>query len=109
MAACWIRNLAYIKIVSAAFISMMQQTIIMTVILTGVNLLFLLGTGNLKSHNQNYNDRYLYIKCVEIDDVADGNKGYAYIGLDTMRKEDEDCKLFKRQKITNSQRKKSMT
>lgn len=46
----------------------------------------------------NYNDRYLYIKRVEIDDVVDGNKGYAYIGLDIMRKDDEDRKLFQRAK-----------
>ena len=46
----------------------------------------------------NYNDRYLYIKCVEVPDVVDGNTGYAYIGLDIMRKDDEDRKLFQRAK-----------
>lgn len=31
-------------------------------------------------------------------DVVDGNKGYADIGLDLMRKDDEDRKLFRRAK-----------
>jgi hypothetical protein len=49
-----------------------------------------------KENFVNYNDRYLYVKCVEIADVVDGNKGYGYIGLDIMRKSDEDRKLFGR-------------
>lgn len=51
-----------------------------------------------KENFVNYNDRYLYIKCVEVPDVVDGNKGYAYIGLDLMCKDDEDRKLFRRAK-----------
>ena len=51
-----------------------------------------------KENFVNYNDRYVYIKCVEVPDVVDENKGYAYIGLDLMRKDDEDRKLFRRAK-----------
>ena len=49
-----------------------------------------------KENFVNYNNRYLYIKCVEVPNVVDENKGYAYIGLDIMRKDDEDRKLFGR-------------
>lgn len=51
-----------------------------------------------KENFVNYNDRYFYIKCVEVSDVVDGNKGYAYIGLDLMCKDDEDRKLVRRAK-----------
>jgi len=57
-----------------------------------------LGDIQQKENFVNYNDRYLYVKCVEIPDVVDGHKGYAYIGLDIMRKDDEDRKLFGRAK-----------
>ena len=52
-----------------------------------------------------YNGRYIYIKRVECN-VVDDFKGYAYIGLDISRKEDEDKKLFQRaddQKLTNEE------
>ena len=42
----------------------------------------------------NYNDWHLYTKCVEVPDVVDGNKGYVYIRLDIMCKDDEDRKLI---------------
>jgi len=42
-----------------------------------------------------YNDRYVYIKCVEC--LPDGkHHAYAYIGLDVSRRNDEAGKLFKR-------------
>ena len=55
-----------------------------------------LSTLDSRENFVRYNDRYLYIKRVEIQDVIDGNRGYAYIGLDIARKNDEDKKLFGR-------------
>lgn len=59
--------------------------------------------ASLKSRENfvSYNDRYLYIKCVEIPDLVDGNRAYAYVGLDIARKDDEDRKLFRRAKENN--------
>ena len=48
---------------------------------------------------------YIYIKRIECN-VVDDFKGYAYVGLDISRKEDEDKKLFQRaydQKLTNEE------
>jgi len=52
-----------------------------------------------------YNGRFIYIKRVACN-VVDEFTGYAYIGLDISRKEDEDKKLFQRaddQKLTNDE------
>ena len=52
-----------------------------------------------------YNGRFVYIKRVECN-VVDDFKGYAYIGLDISRKEDEDKKLFQKadeQKLSNDE------
>ena len=53
------------------------------------------GTLAVKSNLVRYNDRYVYIKCVEC--LPDGkHHAYAYIGLDVSRRNDEAGKLFKR-------------
>ena len=53
------------------------------------------GSLEEKSNLVQYNDRYVYIKCVEC--LPDGkNRAYAYIGLDVTRRNDEAGKLFKR-------------
>lgn len=44
-----------------------------------------------------YNNRYVYIKCVECEPIQ-GYKGYAYIGLDIDRKSSEAHKLFQKAK-----------
>lgn len=44
-----------------------------------------------------YNDRYVYIECVECTLIA-GYTSYAYIGMDISRKGSEAHKLFKRTK-----------
>lgn len=44
-----------------------------------------------------YNDRYVYIKCVECEPI-EGYKGYAYIGLDINRKSSEAHNLFQKAK-----------
>ena len=54
-----------------------------------------LHTISEKENLVQYNDRYVYIKCVEC--LPDGkNHAYAYIGLDLSRKSDEASKLFRR-------------
>ena len=55
-----------------------------------------LSTLECRENFISYSDRYLYMKRVEIPDVIDGNRGYAYIGLDIARRSDESRKLFKR-------------
>ena len=47
-----------------------------------------------------YNDRYVYIKCVECE-LIQGHKGYAYIGLDIERRSSESRNLFKKAKSKN--------
>ena len=64
-----------------------------------------LDTLESKENLIRYNGRFIYIKRVECN-VVDDFKGYAYIGLDISRKEDEDKKLFQRaddQKLTNDE------
>ena len=64
-----------------------------------------LDTVESKENLNRYNGRFIYIKRVECN-VVDDFKGYAYIGLDISRKEDEDKKLFQKaddQKLTNDE------
>lgn len=64
-----------------------------------------LDTIESKENLIRYNGRFIYIKRVECN-VVDDFKGYAYIGLDISRKEDEDKKLFQKaddQKLTNDE------
>jgi hypothetical protein len=64
-----------------------------------------LDTLESKENLIRYNGRFIYIKRVECN-VVDDFKGYAYIGLDISRKEDEDKKLFQKaddQKLTNDE------